>query len=1231
MKYAHKKCRYTGTTQWEGTNVEDKEALAALEAKLTISMSGTTVSDKALCLAGLFYWHTGDVENAVASFKSALVKNANSITAMIGLGWIDVDLGVNDTKRQRKVSQALEVANRIIAYFPNFIPALVERLYILQEMLSWDTLLEAAQRLSGVSNDNIDAMIMITWYEICCEGPSETVATFLKSTRKVCRSALTQAIEKLEPDNPDILYETSRPFTRLANQNAKVLEECEAMIQNAARMNPQECAYQIELGYIQFLTGNLQKSKESYDAATKLDAHNIPALEGIIQWLILTEQYAAAQEQLEMFTELQRSIGLSSTVAHLNSVLALKKHKDHDLWLSHLKEALQIQLKAVQGKPITMSYYVLFNPEFILSIVKSYLNSNVWHNLRPEDADQFQRILKDILDILLRIVPGSTESLYFIAKTQLLLGDPASAESHLQKAIQKNKTDLKAYLLLSEIHSGNKNFKAALSALEMALSFDFAIRQDPAFLLLKAECLNGQESYAEALTVLKTAFNLASVRDCRQALEKRAAWNKSPTTIQLALLYQRLIECQSGLNSKDEVTATLAEALKLFKDTPQESIFVIANAKAAIRNGDINYGLELLSAIKPSQSSYLEARSLMADIYLNKQRDRKRYAACFREVVEKRPTVDSCLMLGDAFMKIQEPQEAVAVYQSALKTYPDQTVFVGKIGNAYVMMHDYSKATSYYKAAIAGATSDKVQLQLDLGRLLLRLNRLEEGREAVQEAIDALAGSEYPTITDVKLKCLQADLLSALHEPASACSQLVSAKDTLLRILSFESGRQGEAIQDEIASVCVSLGSLMMNQMKDYDRAAAYLGEALQFQPQNEKASLLLSKIHMKKGDLAAAQVQLSNVLEKDTSNAAASIAMAHLLCEKASFQSAFFHYRQILENDPANFEILSQFIDIARRLDKLDEVSPYFEAATNSSKKTKISLGFHYCKGLYLRYTSSLNDALKQFVICRNDSVWGERAIYNLIEMFLNPGDETLGGEALDATVDNTQSTTDLNADMDLVGVMTADKLLMDLPQSPKSLKTQILECHSLMASKQKSEIEKAISVMLDILKAESDYVPALYGTALGFVLLKQSPRARNQLKRVSKMEWSQEFGEDIEKCWILLADIYIQGGKYDLATELLNKVIAVNQSSSKAFEYLGFIMEKEQAYKDAADYYAKCWKLQRQSTPAIGFKLAFNYLKAKRYMDAIDISHIVLKAYPDYPKIQKEILEKSRASLRL
>jgi len=48
-------------------------------------------------------------------------------------------------------------------------------------------------------------------------------------------------------------------------------------------------------------------------------------------------------------------------------------------------------------------------------------------------------------------------------------------------------------------------------------------------------------------------------------------------------------------------------------------------------------------------------------------------------------------------------------------------------------------------------------------------------------------------------------------------------------------------------------------------------------------------------------------------------------------------------------------------------------------------------------------------------------------------------------------------------------------------------------------------------------------------------------------------------------------------------------------------------------------------------GYKLAFNYLKAKRFVDAVDVSHKVLAIHPDYPRIRKEILDKARSSIRV
>ena len=44
--------------------------------------------------------------------------------------------------------------------------------------------------------------------------------------------------------------------------------------------------------------------------------------------------------------------------------------------------------------------------------------------------------------------------------------------------------------------------------------------------------------------------------------------------------------------------------------------------------------------------------------------------------------------------------------------------------------------------------------------------------------------------------------------------------------------------------------------------------------------------------------------------------------------------------------------------------------------------------------------------------------------------------------------------------------------------------------------------------------------------MMLKQTPKARNQLKRVTKINYKPDEGDEFERSWLLLADIHIQVG---------------------------------------------------------------------------------------------------------
>ena len=67
-----------------------------------------------------------------------------------------------------------------------------------------------------------------------------------------------------------------------------------------------------------------------------------------------------------------------------------------------------------------------------------------------------------------------------------------------------------------------------------------------------------------------------------------------------------------------------------------------------------------------------------------------------------------------------------------------------------------------------------------------------------------------------------------------------------------------------------------------------------------------------------------------------------------------------------------------------------------------------------------------------------------------------------------------------------------------------------------------------------------------------------------------------------------------------------------------------------DASDCYEKAWRADGESSAPVGYKLAFNYLKAGRATAAIDIAQKVLAAFPTYPRIRDEVLNRARALVR-
>jgi tetratricopeptide repeat protein 21B len=63
-----------------------------------------------------------------------------------------------------------------------------------------------------------------------------------------------------------------------------------------------------------------------------------------------------------------------------------------------------------------------------------------------------------------------------------------------------------------------------------------------------------------------------------------------------------------------------------------------------------------------------------------------------------------------------------------------------------------------------------------------------------------------------------------------------------------------------------------------------------------------------------------------------------------------------------------------------------FLRLAERSSARAIMDGGYHYCKGIYAKYTRNFSEALEELNQARKDGEWGSRSICHMIEIYLDP-----------------------------------------------------------------------------------------------------------------------------------------------------------------------------------------------------------------------------------------------------
>ena len=107
----------------------------------------------------------------------------------------------------------------------------------------------------------------------------------------------------------------------------------------------------------------------------------------------------------------------------------------------------------------------------------------------------------------------------------------------------------------------------------------------------------------------------------------------------------------------------LHKAEDTFAGTAVEVHVLVTSCEMAINKHDVGNALKKLRRIPQDSLMYKGARLALADIYLTHRADRRAYAACHLDLVQKYNDYESHCNAGDAFLHIQV-QQAFSIAQS---------------------------------------------------------------------------------------------------------------------------------------------------------------------------------------------------------------------------------------------------------------------------------------------------------------------------------------------------------------------------------------------------------------------------------------------------------------------------------------------------------------------------------------------------------------------------------------
>lgn len=538
-------------------------------------------------------------------FEKSLSIKPNNIEATLGL--------VKFHQLNNDFEKAIAILNKFSVKYPQINIPLVEKMKTLLASWDFEQAQETAFRILNLEPTNIEALRIKTIVLMCRDGNVEETVESLQ--------LLYRALEKVESSNSEIYYEIAQLFSKCCGRNPKILMETFKFAEKATVLSPANANYLTELGFQSVLLKQLKNAVKYFRNATKVDDSSVYALCGLTLCQLLESGPSVhVAQQIEFLTEIQGENKIPFLI-FLSAKLLGDTPKEA---IAHLIEACEIHFKNLKTLSYGAEYLRIFDPDFLLQLCNEllkYCPIQQSLSVTTTSRESLHISLKhslNILEAIVKAVPGSVEGLYNLARVQFLSGEVANSAMSLQKILQEiDPTFSAAHLLIAQIHIQQKSWSRASQSLEICLSHDFNVRDNPLYHLVLGIVQKSQQKYEDCLKSFLTAMavcgynNVGSSGSNNSSIDKIAKQKSESDENTLGLadqvtLFLEIINTYITTNEIPEANKLMQSAMTEFSKTPESGRVIIANADLYLAQGNTLKALDLLKNIYPGQSYYLQ-------------------------------------------------------------------------------------------------------------------------------------------------------------------------------------------------------------------------------------------------------------------------------------------------------------------------------------------------------------------------------------------------------------------------------------------------------------------------------------------------------------------------------------------------------------------------------------------------------------------------------------------------